>query len=474
MSSKQKLDLANAIAEIIPLDPESCNQMVNYGLSLPPSEIENHFHTILGESDATTAFLIKFMDIKNHKNTPTPKPTNISAPKPTKSSGKAWTQEKPVKQQAPKKPKPTTTSELLKLPEPPKEPKEKKKSAKKQLDNLKDLEAVLHSLETRNADDNFTVCHCNATKHPLFDIAPNCLNCGKIICAREGLQPCSFCGHELLSAKDRQEIRDVLLQERHGIDHKIPERRDSPKPKQKKITVSLNAGENLWKAQDAALKQAEAERKQKHEREEAERHELEEQGEQERQLEYYNRHSEDPDLLAAQERLSKLLEFQDNGEERTKIIDNAADYELTSSNSGNMWLSATERALRLKKQQKQMRKYEETEQKRIGKGKRTVEMVIKDGKVTMVEKYSTREEEDENDKDSKDIKDLENQLKSSKKKNEEVMAQNTWDYDADKDKWEKPVYASKPDSEIVELPGNVKKRVQLVTGDQIELIANLY
>lgn len=38
-----------------------------------------------------------------------------------------------------------------------------------------------------------------ATKHPLLTVAPNCLNCGKIICTLEGVGPCTFCGTPVLS-----------------------------------------------------------------------------------------------------------------------------------------------------------------------------------------------------------------------------------------------------------------------------------
>lgn len=472
MSTKQRLQLAQSLAEIIPLDPETCNQMVDYGMTLKSElEIFEHFSNMLGESDATTDFLMKFMSVKNDKKAKPSLPEPVKQEKPPK---KAWSKPEESAKEIPKvkakKPTSTITSDLLKSKE-KEEKKDTKRSRRRNLDNLKDLEQLLNNLEVSNLKDSYKSCYCNATRHPLFDIAPNCLNCGKIICAKEGLQPCSFCGHELISQSEKQEIRKILLQEKQDLELKSPTETPPPetKHKAKKIVISMNAGENLWKAQDNALKAAEAEKKLQHDKEKEEREKRELQSQQEKELKYYNDISDkNPDLIAAQERLNTLLDFQENGTERTKIIDNAADYELTS-NTGNMWLSATERALRLKKQQKQLRKYEDNEIKRTGKGKRTVEMVIKDGKVTMVEKYGEDELEDEDD----DIKHLEKQLKDTKRIHEQLLAENVWDYEADSHKWEKPVYTPRETTKTVDLPA-LKPRVQFDKFDETELVVNSY
>lgn len=485
-STKQKLELANAVGEIIPLDPEICNQMIEYGLSLKDEqEIHSHFLNMLGESDATIAFLSKFMDVKKHSKLKKKKdPIPEIIPQPKKDLKNPWSkgssgQEKP-KTKEPSKPKaPKTTSDLVK--EKQVDPvKDNRKTRKKNLDSLKDLESLLNTLEVSNSKDSRTVCYCNATRHPLFDIAPNCLNCGKIICSKEGLQPCSFCGNELLSVKDKKDIEKVLLQEKLELEKgqlhlKAEQKEESSKPqKHKKIVVSMNPGENLWKAQERALKEAEEDKKLQHDQAELIRKKLEEEEEQRKELDYYEKISgSNKELIEAQERLDRLLEYQETGEERTKIIDNAADYELSSTNTGNMWLSATERALKLKKQQRHLRKHEEAEQKRMGKGKRTVEMVIKDGKVNMVERYSSPQEEETEDTD---IKELEGKIKTKQKEAENQMIQNVWDYESDQHRWERPVYTpstKNPDSnnhnEIL------KKRVQLGSSqDQTELVASMY
>ena len=59
--------------------------------------------------------------------------------------------------------------------------------------------------------------------------------------------------------------------------------------------------------------------------------------------------------------------------------------------SQSLWLTPEERALNLKKQQRLMRE-SLVNKERKSRGEKTVEMTIKDGKVTMVEKYVTHTE----------------------------------------------------------------------------------
>src|SRR3954453_19390002 len=86
--------------------------------------------------------------------------------------------------------------------------------------NISDLTAAIAALEvSKNPTlEERRKCNCYASLHPLFDPAPNCMNCGKIICSLEGLQPCSFCGTPLLSPEEVQgmikELREWRGQER--------------------------------------------------------------------------------------------------------------------------------------------------------------------------------------------------------------------------------------------------------------------
>lgn len=87
---------------------------------------------------------------------------------------------------------------------------------------LTDLDSAIRSLEvqtnpslTPSAEDDLRrKCNCMATRHPLLDMAPNCLNCGKIICVKEGLAPCTFCKSPLLDQEDVLRVLRVLKDER--------------------------------------------------------------------------------------------------------------------------------------------------------------------------------------------------------------------------------------------------------------------
>ncbi|KAK3052824.1 hypothetical protein LTS18_012229, partial [Coniosporium uncinatum] len=87
---------------------------------------------------------------------------------------------------------------------------------------VNDLDSAIRALEIQTnpsmsfsaADNARRRCNCMATRHPLLDAAPNCLNCGKIICVKEGLGPCTFCEKPLLSASEIQSMVRVLREER--------------------------------------------------------------------------------------------------------------------------------------------------------------------------------------------------------------------------------------------------------------------
>jgi len=174
--------------------------------------------------------------------------------------------------------------------------------------------------------------------------------------------------------------------------------------------------------------------------------------------------TKDQDLQKAKERLETLLDYQATGEERTKIIDNASDFEMPSQ---SLWLTPEERALNLKKQQRLMRE-SLVNKERKSRGEKTVEMTIKDGKVTMVEKYVTHTEGT-----SHEESELEKSIKE--KKMQSQTSNLVWDYEMDKSKWEKPIYfASKniPQVDKSELK-ITKNRVQFPKEDASEVIATV-
>lgn len=74
-------------------------------------------------------------------------------------------------------------------------PKQEKKKKKEMT-----LETALKELNIKTDTKKRKPCQCQATKHELLTVAPNCLNCGKIICVAEGVGPCTFCHLPILSS----------------------------------------------------------------------------------------------------------------------------------------------------------------------------------------------------------------------------------------------------------------------------------
>jgi hypothetical protein len=198
-----------------------------------------------------------------------------------------------------------------------------------QSETLADLESAIRTLEvqtnpslTPSAEDNARRrCNCMAQRHPLLTAAPNCLNCGKIICVKEGLGPCTFCNRPLLSSSEIQSMIRILREERgkermevNNAAHKRAEVSKSPRP---------FSGSHLGTPVSSVP----------------------------------SSDSESEKLAAAKLHRDKLLAFQAQNAKRTRIHDEAADFE-TPDAGVNMWASPAERALQLKKQQKILREQE--------------------------------------------------------------------------------------------------------------------
>jgi len=182
---------------------------------------------------------------------------------------------------------------------------------------LTDLESAIRSLELQenqaSSNPNLAgrACDCQATKHPLLVAAPNCLACGKIICAKEGLGPCTFCSTPLLS---NAQIRDMIytLREERGLEK----------------TSLNNAGQR--RAEISTTPRA---------------------------FQITKSKLPDASLVNAQAHRDKLLNFQTHNARRTKVHDEAADFE-TRDCGQSMWSSPVERARQLKQQQKVLREME--------------------------------------------------------------------------------------------------------------------
>ncbi|KFA55140.1 hypothetical protein S40293_08690 [Stachybotrys chartarum IBT 40293] len=226
---------------------------------------------------------------------------------------------------------------------------------------LADLDAAIRALEitTNPTLDNTAArkCNCLATKHPLLSAAPNCLSCGKVVCAKEGLGPCTFCGTPLLSPDEVQSMMRELKDERGR------ERMAAHADANRRADVAKTPAPFTQPRGNDSPSIAEAESK-------------------------------------AREHRDKLLNFQAQNARRTTVRDEAADFDVSSavSGTGSMWASPEERARELKRQQKLLREMEWNARPDYEKRKQVVSIDLVGGKVVRkmvdMERPVTPEEEE--------------------------------------------------------------------------------
>ncbi|KAK7721246.1 hypothetical protein SLS64_001542 [Diaporthe eres] len=221
-----------------------------------------------------------------------------------------------------------------------------------------DLDAAIRSLEvTTNpslpggSDDSARRCNCVATRHPLQSAAPNCLSCGKVICLKEGLGPCTFCGAPLLSPSEVQsmiqELRAERGREKQVADRQAHKRADvaaKPRPFTKPRTGD-EATDGLGEAEAKAL-----------------------------------------------EHRDRLLGFQAQNARRTTVRDEAADFDVSGAMAGfggSLWASPEDRARELKRQQKVLREMEWNARPDYEKRQQVVSIDLVGGKV--VKKFVAKE-----------------------------------------------------------------------------------
>ena len=102
----------------------------------------------------------------------------------------------------------------------------------------------------------------------------------------------------------------------------------------------------------------------------------------------------------------KLLAFQRENAQRTKVHDEAADYDMTLTPGASQWMSPVQRAAALKKQQKYMREMEELNKPEWEKKRTIMSMAVRNGKlVKTYEAVQTPAAKDE-DAEEEDIDEL--------------------------------------------------------------------
>lgn len=261
-----------------------------------------------------------------------------------------------------------------------------------QANTLSDLDSAIRTLELQTnptlasnsqsaADLAKRRCNCMATRHPLLTIAPNCLSCGKIVCVKEGLGPCTFCESPLLSSSEIASMVRVLKDERgkerqavNNASHKRAEVSQKPRAfTGRDFLSSAAASATASPLSSAPASEDEA--------------------------------SGDNKLSKAKEHRDRLLAFQANNARRTRIHDEAADFDVPVSGT-NMWASPTERAAELKRQQKVMREMEWNARPEYEKRRMVASIDVVGGKIVKrmaeVEKsaFHSDEEGDAEEEDS--------------------------------------------------------------------------
>lgn len=205
---------------------------------------------------------------------------------------------------------------------------------------LSELDAAIRSLEISTNSSLLLpaaqrACNCIGARHPLLTAAPNCLNCGKVICVKEGLGPCTFCGEPLLSAVEVQGMIRELREER-GKEKMLLDNAGNRRAEVSKKPAPFTAPRNVDMS---------------------------------------------PAELKAKEHRDKLLSFQAQNAKRTTVRDEAADFETPVMAGVNMWASPAERARQLKKQQKVLAEQEWNARPEYEKRKTVLSIGFEKGKV---------------------------------------------------------------------------------------------
>ncbi|KAI7870481.1 hypothetical protein BDF14DRAFT_1994030 [Spinellus fusiger] len=218
---------------------------------------------------------------------------------------------------------------------------EKKKNNKKEDMTVED---ALKELDIKAGDGKRTACQCQATRHALLTIAPNCLQCGKIICTLEGPGSCTFCGTPVLSREQQLMLIHQAKQKRQAAKQQQQQQSKARKTVARSVGYATMVSGD-YSTPDEAQQKAEA-------------------------------HKE------------KLLEFQRSSAKRSTVIDEATDFILPTDQS-NPWESPQERALRVKQQQANLRALQRADLPR----RRVMTLNVQTKQVTLETVSSSEEEE---------------------------------------------------------------------------------
>ncbi|OTB03806.1 hypothetical protein M426DRAFT_169752 [Hypoxylon sp. CI-4A] len=396
---------SSQLYKLLPLPDEELKQVLDYAATLSKPEAVEHFRNLLGESAEAVDFIASFnsrrQDPKNidsvpkstrrpkkqkaQIHTPAPRPVANLGPAPGvayhKDVGNDYISRRPSPAATSSaSPGPSKAQNSATPPPPPKLPpsaaghlisdvrQPKPKSTPTSRSStpapktkvhisggtamhgastaLADLDDAIRALEmstnpTKGTNEAARRCNCVAARHPLLAAAPNCLNCGKVVCLKEGLGPCTFCGTPLLSSSEVQSMIRELREER---------------------------GREKMAADREAHKRAEVSKKPAPFSKPRETHDEAASDAQARALEHRDR----------------LLNFQAQNAQRTTVRDEAADFDVSGAMAGsgsNIWATPEERARELKRQQKILREMEWNARPDYEKRRQVLSIDVVGGKV---------------------------------------------------------------------------------------------
>ena len=107
----------------------------------------------------------------------------------------------------------------------------------------------------------------------------------------------------------------------------------------------------------------------------------------------------------------KLLAYQRDNTQRTRVHDEAADYDMTVTPGATQWMSPVQRAVALKKQQKYLRELEEANKPEWEKKKTVMSMSIRNGKLVRTYERAKKDVAQESE-ETDDVEDSDGQASS--------------------------------------------------------------
>ncbi|KAJ1732449.1 hypothetical protein LPJ61_002036 [Coemansia biformis] len=225
-------------------------------------------------------------------------------------------------------------------------------------------------------------CECQAAEHGLFT---NCLACGRIICESEGPGPCMFCGSQV-DSPDQQLQQHMRRQLQRKEDQLAEKASTAAAPAELSGSHRLMAGEQrpalgrqlLWNEKEPTLAGSSASSSTCVIEEPSEEEYLERafralgvdreaaDGEAVRAAEAW---------VAAARRKERLLGFDRTAAQRTRLIDESADFD---PDAVGKWTSPEERAA-AEKRQRERAQAEEEREARLRRGVRVLRLNLGEG-----------------------------------------------------------------------------------------------